>query len=241
MHRLNPLYWLGAFRKPQGFRPQHWAIVRLLRHVYMPLLQRMATFHVRASGTDYVPRHGGVIVAANHPTVWDPLAVFAAIDRNLAFIAKAELWRNKWLGPVLNLLGHIPVDRGNRDSGAKAQAMALAILCHRGGRKHRRNRGGVMAMFPEGGTTPPSGVLRQFKKGVWYLARESGRPVVPCGVNGTENIRYRGFRYIWKHRQPVQVTVRFGAPLYARDYDGPDAELRFLRDLRRQIELLRQP
>jgi 1-acyl-sn-glycerol-3-phosphate acyltransferase len=240
MHRWNPLYWLGSFRKPRGFRPQDWVLVQMLRRVYTPLLQRLATFRTDAVATELIPATGGVIIAANHPSVWDPIVVFGALTRNVAFIAKAELWRKKLLRPLLNRLGHIPVERGNRDSGAKAQTMALTILRHGDGKKHSRNRGGVVAMFPEGGLTPrDTGELRDFKKGVYYLALESGRPVIPCGITGTEQIRIRRFWHIWKRRQRVQVSVKFGFPLYAHDFIGPDAECRFMDMLRDRIERLR--
>jgi 1-acyl-sn-glycerol-3-phosphate acyltransferase len=240
VHRWNPLYWLGSFRKPRGFRPQDWMIVQFLRRILMPPLRRLATFRVVVTGGGNVPKYGGVIVAGNHPSVWDPVAVFGALDRNVAFIAKAELWRKRPLGAFLDRLGQIPVVRGNRDSGAEVQATALRVLTH--GDKRSRNRGGVVAMFPEGGLTPrETGEMKPFKKGVYYMARESGRPVVPCGIVGTEQIRVRGFRKLWKRHQRINVHVRFGIPMFARDYAGTLAEALFLTDLRDQIMELSAP
>jgi 1-acyl-sn-glycerol-3-phosphate acyltransferase len=223
-----------ATPKPRSLQPHAWAITRFLRHfVVRPItrLKLFTTHHV--TGASNVPEQGGAIVAANHPSNLEPPALFTALSRNVTFLAKAELWRVPVLKYFMRLLGQIPVDRGNRQSGEKAQASALRVLQYQN--RRGKAKGGVVLIFPEGGCTPKGGEMRPFKSGVWYLALQSGAPVVPCGIRGTEDIRLRPST-IWRRRQVPQVHVHFGEPLYARDFATKED---FLTELRVRIEALR--
>ena len=109
-------------------------------------------------------------------------------------MAKREMFKNPLLGWVLNCLGAFPVRRGESDE--ESMATALALL----------ERGHAVVIFPEG-TRIRTGSLQRPKRGVGRLALESGKPVVPIAVTGSERARDG-----WKIR-PVKVHLRFGAPL----------------------------
>jgi 1-acyl-sn-glycerol-3-phosphate acyltransferase len=153
----------------------------------------MILFRVRRLGREHIP-DGPVILAANHRSFLDPFIIGICLRRPIYFVAKQELFHRRLAGWFLNCLGAFPVRRGESDE--EMMATALALL----------ERGEAVVIFPEG-TRKRSGGLREPKRGVGRLALESGAPVVPIAIAGTERVR-RG----WIIR-PVRVAIRCGRPL----------------------------
>jgi glycerol-3-phosphate dehydrogenase len=122
------------------------------------------------------------------------------------YVAKKELFRNRFQAWILNALGAFPVDRGAGD--ADMIETAKAILA----------RGDIVLMFPEGTRIRP-GSLGQPRRGVGRLALETGAPVVPVAVIGTEAIR-RGWRI-----RPHKVRIRAGRPLRFPVVEDPSKAL----------------
>jgi 1-acyl-sn-glycerol-3-phosphate acyltransferase len=146
-------------------------------------------------GREHIPAEGPVILAANHRSFFDPFVVGTMTRRPIYYVAKKELFGySRVLSWVLNALGAFPVDRGASDQ--ETIETSRQIL----------NRGDILLMFPEGTRTRP-GALGKPKRGVGRLALESGAPVVPIAIIGTEDIR-RGWRI-----RPRKVRVRAGRPL----------------------------
>jgi 1-acyl-sn-glycerol-3-phosphate acyltransferase len=118
---------------------------------------------------------GGAVYACNHIFGWDPPILGAMIDRQVAFLAKAELFR--WpLGPMIRWVGAVPIVRGRYD------AKAFEVT-----RNHLRS-GRNVAIFPEG-TRKPVGRPGPIKRGLGILVENAGTPWVPCFVRGTESVR----------------------------------------------------
>jgi 1-acyl-sn-glycerol-3-phosphate acyltransferase len=168
--------------------PVYW----LTRAILQPLM--LVYFRVARLGREHVPTEGGVILAANHRSFLDPFVIGICIRRPVYFVAKRELFENRLIGWFLNCLGAFPIKRGESDE--ESVATAKEILA----------RGDVVVIFPEG-TRHRTGSLAKAKRGVGRLALESGAPVVPVAVTGSERAR-RG----WVIR-PVKVKVRCGRPL----------------------------
>jgi 1-acyl-sn-glycerol-3-phosphate acyltransferase len=116
------------------------------------------------------------------------------VRRPVYYMAKRELFEKRWQAWILNSLGAFPIDRGTGD--AAAMDTARAILA----------RGDCVVVFPEG-TRVRRGPLREPKRGIGRLALESGAPVAPVAVFGTEHVR-RGWRI-----RPRKIRVRVGRPL----------------------------
>jgi 1-acyl-sn-glycerol-3-phosphate acyltransferase len=158
-------------------------------------------FRLRRLGREHVPT-GGVILAANHRSFLDPFAIGCAVKRPIFFVAKQELFRNRLIGWFLNCMGAFPVRRGESDEESVKTALALLEGGH------------AVVIFPEG-TRIRSGSLAQPKRGVGRLALQSGAPVVPIAVTGSEHARDG-----WKIK-PVRVHLRCGPALTYPRVDNP--------------------
>jgi glycerol-3-phosphate dehydrogenase (NAD(P)+) len=185
----------------KGVNPFVYWIVRALFQPFFHIYFRMSRI-----GRDHIPADGPVILAANHRSFLDPFLIATMSRRPLYYVAKKELFANRLTAWFLNSLGAFPIDRGHADEDAMSTAREIL------------DRGDAVLIFPEGTRIRP-GTLGTPKRGVGRLALETGAPVIPVAVVGTENIR-RGWRI-----RPHKVSIRAGAPLRFPRVDNPSAEL----------------
>ena len=174
------------------------------RALLQPLM--MLLFWLGRIGREHVPAQGGVILAPNHRSFLDPWVVGICLRRPVYFVAKRELFEKRWMGWFLNSLGAFPIRRGESDEDAMETARTLV------------ERGNALLIFPEG-TRIRRGSLGDPKRGVGRLALETGAPVVPIAVLGTERAR-RGLVI-----RPCKVRVRCGRPLTFPRVERPSAKL----------------
>ena len=180
--------------------PVYW----IVRAVLQPLIQLY--FRLSRNGRQHIPAKGGVLLASNHRSFLDPFAIGCCLRRPIFFVAKQELFRYRPIGWILNCLGAFPIRRGESDEEAMKTARMLL------------ERGDAVVIFPEG-TRHRTGSLAQPKRGVGRLALETGLPVVPIAVLGSERAR-RGFVF-----RPVKVKLRCGRPLTFPRVDEPSQSL----------------
>lgn len=169
-----------------------------------------------------IPAEGPVIVAANHISYFDPVCLGTFVDssgRQARFLAKAELFRRRVLGPVLRGAGQIPVYRDSRDA-SKALGDAVAAM----------RDGAAVVIYPEGTTTRnPDFSPGRPKSGVARLAALTGAPVVPVGIWGAQLLFTRG--KIGPFRRGIRVVLRAGPPLHlGLTPDAPLDEINAARD-----------
>jgi glycerol-3-phosphate dehydrogenase (NAD(P)+) len=164
----------------------------IIRALFQPFFH--IYFRMRRIGLEYLPGSGPVILASNHRSFLDPFVIGTMARRPMYYMAKEELFSKRWQGWILNRLGAFPVQRGSSDE--ESMVTAKAIL----------DRGGIVLIFPEGTRIRP-GALGTPHRGVGRLALQTGAPVVPVSVIGTESIR-RGWRI-----RPHRVVIRAGRPL----------------------------
>ncbi|TML37949.1 MAG: hypothetical protein E6G00_06285 [Actinobacteria bacterium] len=205
MMRANPSterlqrYHERARRK--GVRPLVYWIVRAVLQPAIHILWRPSR-----RGREYIPRSGPVILASNHRSFLDPFIVGICLRRPVYFVAKQELFAKRWQAWLLNSLGAFPVRRGESDQ--EMMRTAREIL----------ERGDPVVMFPEG-TRIREGSVGKPRRGVGRLALETGAPVVPIAIAGTEHAR-RGWRI-----RPVKVRLRCGRPLTFPRVEQPSPSL----------------
>ncbi len=178
-----------------------YVVVRVLMqpffHVY---------FRMRRTGMAHIPKTGPVILAANHRSFLDPFVIGMLTRRPVYYVAKRELFENPVQAWLLNRLGAFPVERGESDE--RSMATARAVLA----------RGDCLVIFPEG-TRIRGGPLSSPKRGVGRLALETGAPIVPVAVIGTDRVR-RGALI-----RPAGVRVRCGAPQRFPRVEQPSPQL----------------
>jgi len=183
---------LGTFREraiSKGVSP--W-VYRPVRFVLMPFF--LIYFRLQRVGREHLPPDGPLLLAANHRSFLDPFVIGAMIKRPVYYMAKRELFEHRAQAWVLNALGAFPVDRGRSDG--EAMETARAIL----------RRGDCVVIFPEG-TRIRTGPLVDPRRGIGRLALETGAPVAPIAVIGTEEVR-RGWRI-----RPRKVRISAGRPM----------------------------
>jgi glycerol-3-phosphate dehydrogenase (NAD(P)+) len=151
-------------------------------------------FRMQRIGAEHLPRRGPLLLASNHRSFLDPFVIGTLVRRPVYYMAKRELFEHRLVAWFLNGLGAFPVERGAGD--AQAMETARAILA----------RGDCVVLFPEGTRVRP-GPLGDPRRGVARLALQTGAPVAPVAVIGTEDVR-RGWRI-----RPRRVRIRVGAPL----------------------------
>jgi len=140
------------------------------------------------------------LVVSNHQSYLDPLMLGFGLKRELAFMARRSLFRNKWFGGLIRALNAFPVSRSGPDAGALREAA------------NRLKSGWALVVFPEG-TRTRDGSIGPFRPGVSLIARRASVPVVPAVVEGP----YRA----WPRRGPMRLerlSVAFGKPIRPDEY-----------------------
>jgi 1-acyl-sn-glycerol-3-phosphate acyltransferase len=178
-----------------------------LKHiVFGPLLRGL--YRLRATGTENVPREGGVILASNHLSFVDSLFMPILCPRQVVFLGKAdyfESWRTRWF---FEGVGVIPVRREGGSAGEAAMLAGIRAL----------TEGKVVGIYPEG-TRSPDGRLYRGKTGVARMALEAQVPVIPVAISGTPEIMPIDAKV---PRLAGAPRVEFGKPLtFERYYDRP--------------------
>ncbi|TCN50786.1 1-acyl-sn-glycerol-3-phosphate acyltransferase [Rhodococcus sp. SMB37] len=168
---------------------------RLCRHALIgPTLHLLG--RPKIVGRENIPRHGPIIVAANHLAVLDSFYLTLAARRQITFLAKREYFdRGGVVGSLqrwfFSAMGQIPVDRRGGSTAAPALEAATRIV----------EQGGAWGIHPEG-TRSPDGRLYRGRTGAARVALETGTPLVPVAITGTRPDRSTPW---WRRRVTVEI------------------------------------
>jgi 1-acyl-sn-glycerol-3-phosphate acyltransferase len=181
----------------------------LFKFIFMgPLLSLLG--RPKVEGLDHLPASGAAILASNHLAVADSFYLPLVVGRRITFLAKAEYftgtglkgWFSRWFYTVA---GQVPIDRTDADSAQSALNTAARIL----------GEGKLLGMYPEG-TRSPDGRLYKGKTGLARLALETGVPVIPVAMIGTDVVNPPGSK-MWRFGR---VQVKFGKPMDFSRFEG---------------------
>ncbi len=177
---------------------------------------------IRVIGRELVPMEGPLLVAPVHFSYLDPPIVACAMDRALSFMAKEDLFRPWWLGPLIRSLGSFPVRRGENDT----EAIRLAI--------HLLKEGRAVLLFPEG-TRGFGEKMGGITPGIAMLAKRSGAKVLPVGIVGTERVWPKGSKKLRRSPMTVVIGRPFTYDAVATNESDRENRVLFSRELARRI------
>ena len=184
-----------------------YAVVRAVVVAFMRVW-----FRLSITGAEHIPGEGAAIVAPNHKSFWDSFFVGAATRRPVRFMGKSELFEGG-RGRLLVALGAFPVRRGSAD--ADALETARVVL----------RQGGLLSLFPEGTRVRDPAGLGEPRRGAARLALETGAPLVPAAITGSERL------FLGPFPKPKRVQVAFGEPIHVHELEPtPEAAASLLDD-----------
>jgi 1-acyl-sn-glycerol-3-phosphate acyltransferase len=172
----SPYYWVSHFGV--------WLFLKL-------------KYRLKVEGGRNIPRHGGLVIAANHCSYLDPPVMCAATaGRVVRFMARDTLFSSAFAKWYFNSVRVIAIDRTRGDLGALKRAIALL------------KEGQVIGLFPEG-TRSTDGRMHDAKGGIGFLIVKGDVPVVPLHITGT----FQAFPKGSSQFRPARITARIGPPI----------------------------
>ena len=186
-----------------------YGMSRVLAGPFLRLLWRP-----EITGVEHIPAEGGAILASNHLSIVDSIFLPFMVDRPVTFAAKSEYFTgtrpiDRITSAYMRATNQLSVDRAQVRAGQDMLEAALGLL----------REGALFGIYPEG-TRSPDGRLYRGRTGIGWLALNSGLPVIPVAMSGTDRVLPPG------HRIPRMAKIRItvGKPLTFESYrDLPSA------------------
>lgn len=183
---------------PATERSPLWRFCQFVARIGTTLL-----FDLKVWGVERVPRTGGVLLVANHQSYLDPVLVGVRLQRPVSYMAKSELFRNRFFAVLIRALHAFPVRQGKGDKGAIEETI------------RRLHQGYVLNIYPEGSRTE-DGTLLPIQRGVALVVRKADVPVVPLVIDGSYDAYPRGHKLF----RPYPIRMLFGRPLKTEGLKG---------------------
>ncbi|MGA5463597.1 lysophospholipid acyltransferase family protein [Mycobacterium sp. NPDC050041] len=195
----------GRGRRIRGLGKRAWLVTWSIRLVLWTLgITRV--IRTKIVGAEVVPDSGAVILAANHTSMIDVLFILAALRREAIAMAMAELWKSPLTRWLVEVLGQIPVVRGDPESGKQAMDSAAKALAD----------GALVGIFPEQKCVMP-GEVAPYRPGVAVLSKRTGVPIIPVSLVNANKVLPVGRSFpSFGHT----VYVLFGEPIDPADFDS---------------------
>ncbi len=175
-------------RERKRFVLSTWAMQTFMRPAVHSLSRLV--WNIEYHGTENIPppRSGGIIIAANHQTYFDPFWISVPVDHPLRYLAWDAAFDWFLVGKIIPVLGAIPLAL----EGGDRTAVRFSLDWLRGG--------GAVVIFPEGGRGKPDGTLARFRPGAVRLALEANVPILPVSISGAHKV--------WNREQLAPHTAR---------------------------------
>jgi 1-acyl-sn-glycerol-3-phosphate acyltransferase len=167
-------------------------------------------FDLKASGTEYMPPTGGVLIVSNHQSYLDPVLIAVKLKRPMSYMAKSELFKNPAFAKLIRELNAFPIHRGKGDKGAIEETV------------RRLKAGYLLNIFPEG-TRTPDGQIQPMQRGVALVVRRANVPIVPAVLEGS----FRSWSGGRKIPRAAFIRVAYGPPFDATGMK-PDAIMQWM-------------
>lgn len=171
----------------------------------------MRFFHFgRVFNPEYVPMEGAAIVVSNHQSFFDPVLIGYGLERELDYMARDSLFKNRFFSKLIRSLNAFPVKRGRADTTAIKETL------------RRLKAGRVVLLFPEASRTH-NGQINPFRPGIGLLAKKASVPIVPAAIAGAFEAWPRTRKL---PRLFTPIYVMFAPPILPEEYkDLSDEEL----------------
>jgi 1-acyl-sn-glycerol-3-phosphate acyltransferase len=169
---------------------------------------RIAGIRWKLIGLEKLPMTSNYIFMSNHVSNIDPPLLVPLLPRRVTVMVKKELFKVPILGAAMRMADFVPIDRSNREAAIGSVREAANVV----------RKGLDLVVFPEG-TRSRDGKLLPFKKGSFYLAMDTGVPIVPVTILGTEKLLPRGEALA----HPGEVTIVFHPPIDPKEFTDRDA------------------
>ena len=198
----------------------YWVLKTL---VLGPILKLL--FRPWVEGQENIPPEGAAILASNHLSFSDSIFLPLVVSRRVTFLAKSDYFTGRGVkgratAAFFKGAGQLPVDRSGGMAGQAAVNSGMRVL----------RRGEVLGIYPEG-TRSPDGRLYRGRTGVARMALESGCPVLPVAMIGTDKAQPTGK----KVPKIIRIGVRIGKPLDFSRYEGMQDDRFVLRSITDEV------
>jgi len=155
-------------------------------------------------GKEWIQKKQNYVFMANHLSYLDAPLIMLAIPQNVRAILKKTILRLPVIGLAMKLVEFVPVDRTGTNTGKKSIEKAIRLM---------REKKYSFLIFPEG-TRSPHGKLQALRRGGFFLAINSGVPIIPLTIQGTFNLMPKGGFWI---RRGI-IRIEFFAPVSVQEF-----------------------
>lgn len=214
-----------AQRERNGTQPEPAVLPQWLLDTLRPPVGALCNllWRLRYSGTENIPKKGGLLVAANHQTYIDPLWISLPIKRSLRFLAWDAAFEWPLIGSAMGLFGAWPLQIEGTDPAPIRKSLQWL------------REGGAVVIFPEGGRGQPDGSMIKFKAGAVRMAIEAGVPILPVTIRGAHRVWPSSMRF----PRLGQVDIVYHAPLLVEQRPEVDFRAYAQRETERLEEIVR--
>jgi 1-acyl-sn-glycerol-3-phosphate acyltransferase len=186
-----------------------WILIFLGNYLWGPVICTVSGVRVELQDRHLVDRKNSAIYIANHNSFFDIVVLARVLPIPIYFIAKEELRKVPVLGQYMRVMGHIFVDRKNKDKALESMRVAAKKI------KSGKN----VISFPEG-TRSRNGELQIFRRGSFLIAKDGKIDIVPVGISGAGAVLPSGSFKL----RPGKITIRVGERIKPEEFTNLSVE-----------------